>query len=698
MLYNSADGWKTYTINVGDYFTGSYNRLIFMNDNDTPNNLGSSSQFRNLVLSETTPPPTTNQLNLTINGTTISKSLQTYGDASILNGNNLPQDTSEATVTYLDNGNQVQVENNAWKSWDLGNYNITSDTVLTFEFRSDSEGEIQGIGFDNNDNVFDNTNTLFQLFGTQTFGNQTFNNYNTVEGWKSYTINVGDYFTGTYNHLVFMNDNDTPNNLGSSSQFRNIILSENTPPPPTNNPPVANNDSYTTDEATILNENFVINDEDTDNDPLIITQINGSIFTEGNPITLSSGALLTINNDQTFSYNPNSQFDYLLAGETATDTFTYTISDGQDSDNGTVTVTINGLSSPPTTNQLNLTINGTNQSKSLQTYGDASVLNGNNLPQDTPEATVTYLDNGNQVEVENNAWKSWDLGNYNITSDTVLTFEFRSDSEGEIQGIGFDNNDNVFDNTNTLFQLFGTQSFGNQTFNNYNTVEGWKSYTINVGDFLTGTYNRLVFMNDNDTPNNLGSSSQFRNLILSENTPPPPTNQLNLTINGTTISKSLQTYGDASVLNGNNLPQDTSEATVTYLDHGNQVKVENNAWKSWDLGNYNITANTRLSFQFRSVDEGEIQGIGFDNDDDLFNNTNTLFQLYGTQTFANQAFNDYQGLNDSQAVNGWKDYSINLGQYFTGNFDRLVFMNDNDTINNLGSSSQFRNLVLSEVT
>ena len=61
------------------------------------------------------------------------------------------------------------------------------------------------------------------------------------------------------------------------------------------------------------------------------------------------------------------------------------------------------------------------------------------------------------------------------------------------------------------------------------------------------------------------------------------------------------------------------------------------------------------SLLFRSEDEAEIQGIGLDNDDDLFNDRNTVFQLYGTQTFGNQAFNDYQGLNDAQAVDGWKD-------------------------------------------
>ena len=46
-----------------------------------------------------------------------------------------------------------------------------------------------------------------------------------------------------------------------------------------------------------------------------------------------------------FTYDPDGQFDYLQAGESATDSFTYTVSDASgDSDTATVTITINGVS------------------------------------------------------------------------------------------------------------------------------------------------------------------------------------------------------------------------------------------------------------------------------------------------------------------------------------------------------------------
>ncbi|WP_063293856.1 VCBS domain-containing protein, partial [Pseudovibrio sp. Ad5] len=61
--------------------------------------------------------------------------------------------------------------------------------------------------------------------------------------------------------------------------------------------------------------------------------------------------------DGKFHYNPNGQFDDLGAGETATDTFTYTIDDG----NGgvitkTVTVTINGTNDVPVVNDIDITV------------------------------------------------------------------------------------------------------------------------------------------------------------------------------------------------------------------------------------------------------------------------------------------------------------------------------------------------------
>ncbi|MCC5639943.1 tandem-95 repeat protein, partial [Nostoc sp. CHAB 5844] len=130
-----------------------------------------------------------------------------------------------------------------------------------------------------------------------------------------------------------------------------------------NQPPVAVNDTVTTNKDTAVNISVLANDSDPESDLLIVTRVNGTAVTVDNPITLSSGAILTLNADSTFIYNPNRQFDSLAVGQTATDSFTYNITDGRLANiTATVTLTINGVNAAPRlVSVLNLSeLNGSN--------------------------------------------------------------------------------------------------------------------------------------------------------------------------------------------------------------------------------------------------------------------------------------------------------------------------------------------------
>ena len=76
---------------------------------------------------------------------------------------------------------------------------------------------------------------------------------------------------------------------------------------------------------------------------LTVTAVNDNAADVGNQITLASGALLTLNSDGTFTYDPD-EFESLNDddnGDTAMDSFTYTIGDGNGAlDTATVTITI----------------------------------------------------------------------------------------------------------------------------------------------------------------------------------------------------------------------------------------------------------------------------------------------------------------------------------------------------------------------
>jgi VCBS repeat-containing protein len=101
-----------------------------------------------------------------------------------------------------------------------------------------------------------------------------------------------------------------------------------------NDAPVAVDDAATTFEDAPIIVNVLGNDADAEGDPRTITALD------------DAGTLgrVTVNSDGTVTYDPDGRFDALADGETATDTFRYTVSDGNGgTDTATVTVAIDGV-------------------------------------------------------------------------------------------------------------------------------------------------------------------------------------------------------------------------------------------------------------------------------------------------------------------------------------------------------------------
>jgi VCBS repeat-containing protein len=85
-------------------------------------------------------------------------------------------------------------------------------------------------------------------------------------------------------------------------------------------------------------------DTDIEGDTLSVTAVEGEAGFVGSELAFTgSGALLTLNSDGSYVYDPNGKFEYLGAGESAIETFSYTVSDGNGgSDTATVSITVNG--------------------------------------------------------------------------------------------------------------------------------------------------------------------------------------------------------------------------------------------------------------------------------------------------------------------------------------------------------------------
>jgi len=121
---------------------------------------------------------------------------------------------------------------------------------------------------------------------------------------------------------------------------------------------------------------------------------------------------------------------------------------------------------------------------------------------------------GLTLSLAGNRWKKMGF-DYDVTRDTVLELEFRSTGEGEIQGIGFET-DNAWKEADNFFQVHGTQS-GN--WNRDHLIDGdgtqWRKVVIDVGSYVTGEMDYLVFLHDDDD-RSPDAASQFRNIRVYE--------------------------------------------------------------------------------------------------------------------------------------------------------------------------------------
>jgi len=141
------------------------------------------------------------------------------GTSSVVSSYSKSQDTGTAKVA--NDNSSITLEASSWKS--LTHFKeITEMTVMEIDYSSPVEGEIQGIGLSNGKGQLGST--FFQLGGTQELGIQDFNDYEAGSGTNTYVIPIGEFFTGEFDELVLINDDDA--GLGSSSTFDNISFYE----------------------------------------------------------------------------------------------------------------------------------------------------------------------------------------------------------------------------------------------------------------------------------------------------------------------------------------------------------------------------------------------------------------------------------------------------------------------------------------
>mgnify|MGYP006286433973 CR=1 FL=1 len=208
-----------------------------------------------------------------------------------------------------------------------------------------------------------------------------------------------------------------------------------------NQPPIAQPDVAAADEDTVLLGNVLSDngngpDDDPDGDPLTVTEVDGVAGSVGSQIALASGALLTVNASGDFTYDPNGQFETLAVGDTATDAFGYTISDGILTDSATVTVTINGANDDPAADP----DAGSTAENAVLTASD---LDGTATPGDPSDDGVLANDDdidGDQLSVDQVEGSAGNVGTATtLASGAIVTVAvdgtFVYDPNGQFAGL-----------------------------------------------------------------------------------------------------------------------------------------------------------------------------------------------------------------------------------------------------------------------
>ena len=145
-----------------------------------------------------------------------------------------------------------------------------------------------------------------------------------------------------------------------------------------NDAPVANDDTDSTTEDSSVSGNVLAND----------TDVDGEALTVANPGTyVGANGTLVLAADGSYTYTPNAGTQALDDGESASDVFAYTASDGTATDTATLTVTVNGVNDVPVANDDS---NSTNED---------TAVSGNVLTNDTDVdvETLTVANAGTYV-------------------------------------------------------------------------------------------------------------------------------------------------------------------------------------------------------------------------------------------------------------------------------------------------------------
>ena len=172
-----------------------------------------------------------------------------------------------------------------------------------------------------------------------------------------------------------------------------------------------------------------------------------------------------------------------------------------------------------------------------------------------------------------------------------------------------------------------------------------------------------------------------------------------------------QMWVRSSTYGGTNLPQfyeyggsqNDENGVVSHAsleDNNTVLHLTGNAWRGKAVA-YTVTANTKLSFDYKAsaTPRSEKVAIGLDND--LNVDSSHVFMLEGTQSGFNQTYRAPESMtpanhNNAGSYGNWVTVTIPVGSHFTGAVSHLALINEDDVDTNGIGECYFRNIRIFE--
>jgi len=541
---------RHYTIPIGHIFWGDskFHYFAFMQDNDSRNRDEGSSTFANIAISDGA------EFFVEQDG------FPHYVNTAAQKSRGSSQDSWQYPLIVSQDGKSIQLQGNMHRAIPFDTPVVIDEkTDLEFDFTLEDLRDVHAICFSDAGLSSDN---CIVAANTQTWGKYNLEPKTQVGETRNYKIPVGLLYQGTFDHIWFMQDNDTSCRSCGDATWANIKLTQADRPSlsievngvtqllDSSTAVSARNDQDTkmhflefpddlsvtmnhnlhkaltiTDpfeinKATELDFDFTLTEMAEHHTICIVTDpTNIASYTSGN-------RCYTVAGTQNVSWDKNVE-PYTTVGETRH----YSIPIGLNHPGGTAYYLVfiqdsdaNKLLGESTFSNIKfsqlpdlvLNINGadTGVFNHQRSYGSR---------QDFSSNMMEVSDDGKALSMYGNLWKALELpAPVTITDNTVLTFNLEIDQVLEIVSICFDNN---FSDQKQArcFKLSGSQNtnLGRVIYKGIKqTYEGEaKEYMIRLKEFYTGDFQYIAFQHDNDATDRYSGISHFSNIALYEMEP-----------------------------------------------------------------------------------------------------------------------------------------------------------------------------------